>query len=235
MGNVVPILVLVVACGIALSRALAARKTLRQMDARPLWPIGSMPTGPVEVYGSAGTDEPLIAPFTQKPVAFWEVCVMSDNDKRSIFEFGDASAEPFWVEDETGRVQVVPAGADTELRRAYRKFAWGNRLPAHLEAYARAHDVSTRFLLFPKRLQFVEWHIEEGQPVYVCGVAEERADLDGLQRVIAEGGPEDLLLISDKSKPVLARRLRWAARLWLAGAAACAALFGVARGLGWIH
>ena len=235
MGDVVPILVLVVAGGIALSRALEALKALRGMAATPLWPIGSMPTGRVEVYGSAHTDEPLIAPFTQKPVVFWEVCVLSDNDKSPLFEYGDASVEPFWVEDETGRVQVMPADADTELRRAYRKFSWGNRLPAHLEAFAQAHDVSTRFLLFPKRLQFVERHIEEGQPVYVWGVAQERPDLDGLQRVIAEGGPEDPFLISDKSKRTLARRLRWAAGLWLAGGAACVALFGVAHWLGWIH
>ena len=235
MGDVVPILVVVVAGGIALSRALDSLRTLRQMAATPLWPIGSMPTGPVEVYGSACIDEPLIAPFTQKPVVFWEVCVMNDSNDRQEFEHGDASVEPFWLEDETGRVQVVPAGADTELRRAYRKFSWGNRLPAHLEAYVQAHDVSTSFLLFPKRLQFLEWHIEEGQPVYVWGVAQERADLDGLQRVIAEGGPEDPFLISDKSKRSLARRLRWAAGLWLAGGAACVALFGVARWLGWIH
>lgn len=84
---------------------------------------------------------------------------------------------------------------------------------------------------FRKRLAWTEWHIALGQPLYVHGVAQERVDLEGRQLVIAEGGPHDLFLISDRPKRSLARRLRWRAGLWLGGGAAfvagiCAYLAG---------
>jgi hypothetical protein len=94
---------------------------------RKKWTIDDTPTstcrgvfvGRNEVVGRARPlDQPLTAPFSQQPVVWfsWELeeYKKSGDDSRWVTIERRATAAPFWLEDETGRVLVRPRRAKLE-------------------------------------------------------------------------------------------------------------------------
>jgi hypothetical protein len=146
-----------------------------------------MPMGLVELHGIARTDDPTLAPFTGKPVAFWEVRIEEWRSSRRHSRWvtvhdENSSDHPFYLEDETGRVLVLPDGAETSLPQDYQEQLSGKNLPGEVEAYVDSCDIRRTFLGIGKSLRFTEWHIDVGQEVYVHGIAQERPDLRERQR-----------------------------------------------------
>jgi hypothetical protein len=91
---------------------------------------------------------------------------------------------PFHLRDETGRILVLPDGADNHLPEAYsfQDHRWSS-VPSNVEAYCTSRGVGRGF--FRGRHRFREWHIGIGEQVYVLGVAQDRPDLrrEKVQRV----------------------------------------------------
>ncbi len=161
--------------------------TLRRIENTPTSAVRSMPMGLVELHGVASLEEPLTGPFTGKPVAFWKVTVeeyrRSGRHSRWVTRHKASSAdEPFHLEDETGRVLILPDGAETHLPTDYREKYSGGSLPLLVETYLRERNIGLGWFGAFKRLRFTERHIEVGQPFYVHGLAQERPDLRRRQR-----------------------------------------------------
>jgi hypothetical protein len=155
-------------------------RTLRRIENTPTCNIRSLPLGAVEVVATAEPEAPLVAPLTGKSVAYYEVRVeelrSSRHGSRWVTRKREVENPPFHVRDETGRILVMPEGADTHFPEAY-SFQ-DNRLgsvPAEVEAYRSSRGIGTGF--FRGTYRFREWHIGVGEPVYVLGVAQDRPDL----------------------------------------------------------
>ena len=154
-------------------------RTLRRIENTPTCNIRSMPMGSVEVKGVARMEEPLEAPFTGKAVAYYEVEIERyDGDDGWEPLHGDASQEPFFLEDRTGQVLVIPQGAEFRLRAdVVHTTSIFSQDPWRLESYLTNREIRTGFFGRAK-LRFTERRIEVGQPVYVQGVAQHRRSLD---------------------------------------------------------
>ena len=78
--------------------------------------IGTMPMGEVEVYGAARRKYQLKTPYSLLDCVYYSynhyVMVRTDKGvKRRLKAWGSSGSIPFYVEDDTGRVQVIPSGA----------------------------------------------------------------------------------------------------------------------------
>jgi hypothetical protein len=172
---------------VAFARGFSKLRALRRIENTPTSSVRSMPMGGVELHGTAQAQHTLFGPFTGKPAAYWEVEIeeykRSGKHSRWVTVHKHNSADyPFWLEDPTGSVLVLPAGSETHLSHDYQKTFSGGSLPAFLQQYVSDRGIRSRFLGFGKRLRFTEWHIEVSQTVYLHGVAQERPDLNERRR-----------------------------------------------------
>lgn len=156
-------------------------RTARVVENTPTSRIRSLPLGSVEVIGSVRAAEPLEGPLSGKSVAYYEVLVeeyrRSRNHSRWVRIHREASSEPFSVHDGTGHMLVLPDGSDTHLPHDYRHEAGTfAEVPAHIEA-ALANWNIRRGFFGRGRLRFTERHLQDGDTVYVYGVAQERPDM----------------------------------------------------------
>ena len=157
-------------------------KSLRRIENTPTSAVRSMPMGLVELHGRAQRKEPLFGPFTGEPVAYYEVEIEEwrNTGKSSHWAtiHNHSSADyPFWLEDSTGKVMVLPAGSETRLSNDYQEaFRWG-RPSVALQQYMTDRGIKSGFMGLRRKLRFTEKHVEIGQHVYLHGVAQERPDL----------------------------------------------------------
>jgi hypothetical protein len=162
-------------------------RTLRRIENTPTSAVRSMPMGLVELHGVARLEDPLTGPFTGKTVAFWKVTVeeyrrQGRHSRWVTRHKGSSAQEPFYLEDDTGRVLILPDDAETHLPIDYREKYSGGSLPFLVETYLGECNIRLGWFGAFKRLRFTEWHIEVGQPFYVHGLAQERPDLRQRQR-----------------------------------------------------
>ena len=150
----------------------------------------SMPMGRVELFGSAQDKAELLAPLSQNPCVYYryriEQVQHSGNHTRwETVDSGDSSAWGFYLEDETGRILVMPEDAEIKLRRDFR-FTSENiplwiRQSTHPQLNLR-HLRSSSWWSDGGRLRFSEWRLEAGDPVYVLGVAQPRPGIAAERR-----------------------------------------------------
>lgn len=104
-------------------RGFKKLRTLRRIENTPTSNIRSMPMGSVEVEGVARIEEPHQAPFTGKPVAYYEIEIEElqggGKNSRWVTIYEEASEDPFYLDDGTGQVLVIPQGAELRLRKAF--------------------------------------------------------------------------------------------------------------------
>jgi hypothetical protein len=159
-------------------------RSARRVENTPTSRIRSLPLGSVEVRGAAVASEPLEAPLSGKPVAYYEVEVEeyrhSKNRSRWVTVHRQASEEPFAVDDQTGLITVLPSGSETHLEIDFRHEARASELSPDLEQKLAGWNVG-RGLFGSKRLRLSERHIEIGAQVYVYGVAQEHPQLRRVQ------------------------------------------------------
>lgn len=171
---------------VAFTRGFGKLRALRRIENTPTSTVRSMPMGLVELHGIAVTEESLTGPFSAKPVAFYRIRVeeyrRSGRHSRWVTLHEETSFDPFWLEDPTGRVLILPDGADLHLPADFTETFNGNHLPAGLEGQLDERGVKRSFLGLGKRLRLTEWHIGVGQSCYVHGLAQERPGLRELQR-----------------------------------------------------
>jgi hypothetical protein len=170
---------LAIAGGALFWRGFGWLRTLRRIENTPTAKVRSLSLGAVELCGAAEAEEPLVAPLSGKPAVWYEIVVeelrSSRRGSRWVVRKREQSSEPFHLRDETGRIQVLPDGADTHLPDSFTARVPGVGVSANVESYLDRSGL--RRGLFGRSYRLRERSIGPGDPVYVLGVAQERPDL----------------------------------------------------------
>lgn len=93
----------------------------RFIEAMPTSKVRSAAMGTVELAGKAAALSPLFDPLYKDPCVFYRIKVEEErgsgkNRRWVVIHTADSSNRPFWIEDDTGRALVLPAGADTHFK-----------------------------------------------------------------------------------------------------------------------
>jgi hypothetical protein len=162
-------------------RGFIRLRTFRRIENTPTSRVRSLPMGSVELCGTAETDESMLAPFSGKDAAYWELEIeryQGGKNSRWVTVHRETSTEPFRVNDGTGRILVLPDGAESHLREDYcERFQGWSALPTHLESFLEGAGVRRGLFGGMQPLRFTEHRVDVGGPVYVYGVAQDRPDL----------------------------------------------------------
>jgi hypothetical protein len=161
------------------------------------------PDEQVEVTGKAESDKTLLSPLTKTPCVWYQASVEKleragrdgVNVEHSISIYNDKSTEPFFITDETGKIQVLPDDArytlnteldslDPEVSKALKEL--GVRIPS-----------LTQVSVF-------EWIIKPDEQIYVQGKIKYENGMKSFAS--AEGNP---LIISDRSERALLGEHYW--------------------------
>jgi len=193
---------------------------IRSLETVPIQSVGG---GAVEIQGKAFPLEAHFSPIQQRPCVYWHYRVElytpsmgGDPAWRIVDE--RRSADPFWVQDETGKVLVDPRGADLEI--PMRLFVDSNtKEGVHREcvAFAESRGMIPRGAGFDRRTRFAEWTVEPDDRIFVFGAAGRVDDATarsnpGARWVLRSGALLRYLSISEKSRRYIvrvARRHAW--------------------------
>lgn len=155
----------------------AVRKKRDLVQTTPSSKIRSAALGMVELEGTAQPCKKLfLSPFSKNKAVYYRFLVTVKRHKREdvvIAQF--ESSEPFYLQDETGRALIVPAGADLRWTGS-RKFSGGaGGNSADMEIIR--NGLSSLGKVFPHlnfsdRIECEETCVMPGDPVYALGNAE---------------------------------------------------------------
>src|SRR5258706_12461979 len=146
---------------------------LRLVENTPTARIRSMAMGMVEVHGNVSARSTLVAPFSGKACAHWQVDISVRGRNRGSWSVihRNASGSPFFLEDDTGVALVYPHGSDCRLHFGTEEECFGLVPPSPYAEYPHEHG---SFMTQSARLgmmRFRERMLEDGQQVYVLGTA----------------------------------------------------------------
>lgn len=191
----------------------------RLIESIPTSTIRSLALGLVEISGQAQPEEGLLSsPFGGLPCVFYSYAVEErvGSEKNARWEtIGKGTSEqPFFVSDTTGRVLIVPLGAELILpdERTSRS-NWLGELPPTTIAGLNRLGISTERWIGSKTLRCRESFILPEEQVYVLGTAHEhqgaRERVENSARMYIGSSRDHEFIISDRSEKDLLSRLRW--------------------------
>ena len=147
------------------------------IDNIPTSTVRAMAMGLVELSGRACRQTPLKAPFTQEDcVAYTYLIERYERREKSsswvTIAKGNSFQCSFDLEDETGRVTIVPHNVEFIVDAAYSfTTGWGKALPVNLINFMTKNSIAYRGLFGNHTLRFTERSICVGDPIYVLGTA----------------------------------------------------------------
>lgn len=205
----------------------------RLIENIPTSTIRSLALGLVEISGQAQPVEVLLsAPFSGLPCVFYSYAVEEHvgSGKHARWEIiaKGTSEQSFFVNDSTGRVLVVPFGAELIMpdERTYRN-DWFKELPPLAIAGLNRLGVSTERWIGSKTLRCREAVIKPEEQVYILGTAHEhlgaRERAENSARLYIGSSQDHEFIISDRSEKDLLSRLGWQMLAYGAGGLALAA------------
>ncbi len=191
----------------------------RLIESIPTSTIRSLALGLVEISGQAQPEEGLLSsPFGGLPCVFYSYAVEErvGSEKNARWEtIGKGTSEqPFFVSDTTGRVLIVPLGAELILpdERTFRS-NWLGELPPTTIAGLNRLGISTERWIGDKTLRCRESFILPEEQVYVLGTAHEhqgaRERVENSARMYIGSSRDHEFIISDRSEKDLLSRLQW--------------------------
>jgi hypothetical protein len=156
-------------------RSFGDLRTRRLIQNTPTARIRSMPMGLVEICGEAEPRSQLMAPFSGRPCACWQVDI-STRSRRNAWTVvhRNASGNPFYLHDDTGVAMVYPKDAQVRLNFQLEEECLGFSLPDVYAEYLRQQHSVGSALWRMGSLRFRERILEAGQKVYVLGTATPR-------------------------------------------------------------
>jgi Zn-finger nucleic acid-binding protein len=208
------------------------RKSL--IESIPTSPIRSLAVGLVEVSGRARPERELLhAPFSGMPCVFFSYTVEERRESRNGTRWETiakgTSGDPFFVQDETGKVLVVPFDAQLMLpdNRTTRN-NWFGTLPEQTLQGLSKLGITVDGWFGEKTLRCSEASILPEETVYVLGTAQENRgaaeSTDNSARLYIGSSRDHNFIISDRSEKELLSRLRWQVLAFLGGGPALAVL-----------
>jgi hypothetical protein len=163
----------------------------RLIENTPRSKVRSLALGRVELHGKALAGAELEAPVSGLPCVYFAFRIEEErgsgkNRRWHLLLAGDSAEQPFFLEDETGRIRVDPAGADVEVPDHVRSL--GSGPDARVEALLLSKGISFGgFFGTVRRVRASEKRILPGDPLFVLGVAQERPGLARERRETATG------------------------------------------------
>jgi Zn-finger nucleic acid-binding protein len=191
----------------------------RLIESIPTSAVRSLAVGLVEVSGRAQPERvPLRAPFSGLPCVLYAYTVeerrQSGKDTRWETIAKGTSEEPFYVQDETGRVLVVPFDAQLILpdQRTTRN-NWTGTLPEATILGLLKLGIAVDGW---KTIRCSEMCILPDERVYVMGTAQEHRgagdSVENSAHLYIGSSRDNEFIISDRSEKELLSRLQW--QLW---------------------
>ena len=180
-------------------RGFRTMRTRRLIADTPTARIRSMAMGLVEINGTVEPRSTLLAPFSGKPCAYWEVDVAIQSRRSWRVVHRNQSGNPFYLADDTGVALVYPHGSKCRIHYGTEESCPGLMLPPCYAEYMAAHRSVLGQLARIGHLRFRERILDAGQRVYVLGSAMPRSQA----RVVAES---DELLATGTDGAVATRR-----------------------------
>jgi hypothetical protein len=209
------------------------RQRKRLIESIPTSTIRSLALGLVEISGQAQPEESLLsAPFSGLPCVFYSFAVEEHvgSGKHARWETiaEGTSEQPFFVHDTTGRVLVVPLGAELILPNEHIfRNDWLRELSPTAIAGLNRLGISTERWIGNKTLRCRESFIQPEEQVYVLGTAHEQLGakelVENSARLYIGSSRDHEFIISDRSEKDLLSRLRWQVLAYGAGGLALAA------------
>jgi Zn-finger nucleic acid-binding protein len=193
----------------------------RLIESIPTSSIRSLAIGLVEVRGRVQPERtPLRAPFSGIPCAFFSYTVerrTSGKDTSWKMIATGMSQEPFYVQDQTGRVLVVPFDAQLILPdNKTTRSNWSGTLPEETILGLLKLGIAVEGWLGEKTIRCSETFLLPDQHVYVMGTAQEHKgaidDAENAARLYIGSGRGNAFIISDRSEKELLSSMQW--QIW---------------------
>jgi len=149
----------------------------RMIENIPTSTVRGLAMGLVELVGEAKKMAQIKAPLTGTECVFYRYTVeryqkSGKSGRWVIIAKGDSFSCPFWLDDRTGKVIVLPKGAELVMSVDYAFSTRGwSTLPENLVRFMQENHLSYKGFLGNHSLRFKEWHICENEVVYVLGTA----------------------------------------------------------------
>jgi Zn-finger nucleic acid-binding protein len=195
------------------------RRRKRLIESIPTSTIRSLALGLVEISGQAQPEDRLLSsPFRGLSCVFYSYAVEErvGSGKRARWETiaKGTSEQPFFVRDTTGRVLVVPFGAELMLQEEHIvRNDWLGALPPETVAGLQRLGITTERWLGSKTLRCRESYITQEEQVYVLGTAHEQRDardlLENSTRLYIGSSQDQMFIISDRTEKDLLSHIRW--------------------------
>lgn len=198
----------------------------RLIESIPTSPIRSLAVGLVEVEGQAAPDKTLVvSPLTGVRCIFYSYEVEerrgSGKSARWVTVASGRSDQPFYVQDDTGRVLVVPLGADVLIaeEHSYRR-EWPLESSGPQDSDRPRRMLPTLNWGVTGTYRCTETRISQDQTVYVLGTAHQNpaaeSGADNAGRLYIGSRINESFIISDRSERALVAQLGWhiAARIY---------------------
>lgn len=191
----------------------------RLIESIPTSPIRSLAVGLVEVAGQAAPDGPLVvSPFSGIQCIFYSYKVEerrgSGKNARWVTMARGTSDQPFYVRDDTGRVLVVPLGADMLIAE---KHTYRNEWPLDSSGPQDSERPQRGLLTLnwgvTGTYRCTEACIFPNQTVYVLGTAHQNpaaeSGADNAGRLYIGSQQNESFIISDRTEEALVSQLGW--------------------------
>ena len=154
-------------------RALRVQRVI--MDT-PTANVRSIAMGLVEVEGKVRARSQVVAPFSTRACAWWEVELQTLSEsnkglKRWSTVYKEQSGNPFYLEDSTGVALVYPQGADMRAGDVIAEETHGLGVPEPYAGFMAGRQLGMRHVWSMGAMRFQERVIEEGLAVFVLGRA----------------------------------------------------------------
>ena len=154
----------------------------RFLENTPTSTIRGLAMGLVELTGKAEKIKPLLSPFTGKECVHYRYTVEQYRSRGLASDYvviaqGDSNDCPFWLDDGTGKIMVLPQGVQLNMPINYQfEVALGNPLPDNLVKFMVRNHLQYKGLFGVRQLRFKEWFVAPDQPVCVLGTTKKVDD-----------------------------------------------------------
>jgi len=154
----------------------------RLIENIPTSTIRSAPMGLVEIIGRATPARLVTSPLRQSKCVLYKYTIERYEKRGKSSSWvtvakGDSCSCSFEVEDNTGKVLVLPQGCELIVAKDYEfTSGLGRSIPANLVEFLENHNIRYKAFLCNYSMRFREWIIEQSDNVYVLGTAQQNKE-----------------------------------------------------------
>lgn len=193
---------------------LGVLRKKRFIESIPTSTVRGLAIGLVELNGKAKKTKELQSPLTGTECTFYRYTIERyESSGRSsrwvLINQNDSAACPFYLDDNTGQIMVLPQGAEYVMPVNYTfTTGLGSGLPDNLIHFMEENGIAYKGLFGNYKLRFNEWHIKPDDTVFVVGTAQ-RNETDV---IVAKSDDGQVFIVSDESPTQVVKSFSW--RAW---------------------